>query len=245
MTDSATVRLTVVSDTMCPWCYIGKRRLEKALALVPDVPVAVSWRPFQLDATIPQDGMDRHTYLIRKFGAGGAVRVYARIEEAGRQEGIPFAFERIARSPNTIDSHRLLHWAEAADVQDAMAERLFALFFTEGADIGNRDVLAQAAHDCGMDGAAVRARLDTDDAKSLVYRQIADVQEVGIDGVPCFVVNGSTYLPGAQPPDVIAHAILSAAAQASQFAARPSRGSPAAISRFACSKSIRSPKTRL
>jgi predicted DsbA family dithiol-disulfide isomerase len=219
MTDNATVRVTVVSDTMCPWCYIGKRRLEKALALVPDVPVAVSWRPFQLDTTIPPDGMDRQTYLTRKFGAAGAERVYARIEEAGRQEGIPFAFDRIARSPNTIDSHRLLHWAEVADVQDAVAERLFALFFTKGADIGNRDVLAQAAADCGMDGRAVRARLDTDDAKSLIYRQIADVQEIGIDGVPCFVFNGSTYLPGAQPPDVIARAIASARAQASPRAA--------------------------
>ncbi len=202
--DRGTIRIEIVSDTICPWCFVGKRRLEKALAQLPTVAANVHWRPFQLDSTIPEGGMDRQTYLARKFGAQGAKDVYARIRAAGAEEGIDFAFEKIQKTPNTIASHRLLHWAEEDGRQEAVAERLFQLYFLEGMDIGDIAVLARAAADCGMDEGAVRQRLATDESRTLILRQIAQADDIGIEGVPCFVFEGSTYLPGAQSSDVLA-----------------------------------------
>jgi len=206
------VSIHIVSDTMCPWCYVGKRRLEKALASLPEIAVSVHWRPYLLDGTIPADGMDRQTYLQRKFGAQGAADVYSRIRTAGEEEGIHFAFEKILRSPNTVNSHRLLHWAEEAGVQDAVAERLFQLYFIEGGDIGSNEILAAAAEDSGMDRNAVYNRLQTDDDRSSILRQIAEANDIGIDGVPCFIFNGGTYLPGAQPAPILALAVQNASA---------------------------------
>ena len=206
------VSIHIVSDTMCPWCYVGKRRLEKALASLPEIAVSVHWRPYLLDGTIPADGMDRQTYLQRKFGAQGAADVYSRIRTAGEEEGIHFAFEKILRSPNTVNSHRLLHWAEEAGVQDAVAERLFQLYFIEGGDIGSSEILAAAAEDSGMDRNAVYNRLQTDDDRSSILRQIAEANDIGIDGVPCFIFNGGTYLPGAQPAPILALAVQNASA---------------------------------
>lgn len=206
------VAIHIVSDTICPWCYIGKRRLEKALTLLDNVSVSVHWRPYLLDKTIPEGGMDRQTYLTRKFGAERAKQVYERIGLAGEAEGIAFGFERIAKTPNTIDSHRVLHWAEASGVQNALAERLFQLYFIEGGDIGDHAILADAAAACGMDRAVIAARLASDDARSHVLKDIAEANEIGIDGVPCFVFNGHIYLPGAQPPEVLADTIRKAAA---------------------------------
>jgi len=206
------VSIHIVSDTMCPWCYVGKRRLEKALASLPEIAVSVHWRPYLLDGTIPADGMDRQTYLQRKFGAQGAADVYSRIRAAGEEEGIHFAFEKILRSPNTVNSHRLLHWAEEAGVQDAVAERLFQLYFIEGGDIGSSEILATAAEDSGMDRNAVYNRLQTDDDRSSILRQIAEANDIGIDGVPCFIFNGGTYLPGAQPAPILALAVQNASA---------------------------------
>jgi predicted DsbA family dithiol-disulfide isomerase len=201
------VQIEIVSDTICPWCFIGKRRLEKALRQLPDIHASVYWRPFQLDASIPAEGVDRQAHLARKFGAEGAKHVYDRIRTVGAEAGIEFAFEKIKRTPNTLDSHRLLHWAEEEGCQNAVAERLFELYFLEGADIGNRDVLAKAAGEGGMDEAQVRARLDTHEGRSLILREVAEAVDLGIDGVPCFIFNGSTFLPGAQSSDALAHAI--------------------------------------
>ncbi|MGD9869365.1 MAG: DsbA family oxidoreductase, partial [Hyphomicrobiales bacterium] len=145
MTEPVRLDIDVVSDVMCPWCYIGKRRLEHALALVPEIQADVRWRPFQLDPTIPAEGMNRQDYLDRKFGPGGAGKIYKQIELAGEAEGIPFRFDRIARSPNTLDCHRLIRWAAHDGFQDAVVDRLFELFFLEGADIGDRAVLVETA----------------------------------------------------------------------------------------------------
>jgi predicted DsbA family dithiol-disulfide isomerase len=207
------IAIHVISDTMCPWCFIGKRRLEKALALAPDIEAAIHWRPYQLDPSIPQGGMDRQTYLTNKFGAYGASAIYAGIAAAGAEEGIPFAFEKIRKSPNTLDSHRLLHWAEAEGRQNEMAERLFQLYFIEGEDIGDRDVLAKAAVENGMDGAAIRARLDSGEDKELIAGQIVDALELGIDGVPFFTFGGRTFLSGAQAPKRLEQALRAAASQ--------------------------------
>jgi 2-hydroxychromene-2-carboxylate isomerase len=138
------VTIDVVSDVMCPWCYIGKRRLEAAVAALPEVALDVQWRPFQLDATIPPEGMDRRMYLERKFGgAEAAERVYAPVRAAGEAEAIPFAFDRIRRSPNTINAHRLIRWAGQAGLQEEMVERLFRLYFIEGGDLTDTAVLAR------------------------------------------------------------------------------------------------------
>jgi predicted DsbA family dithiol-disulfide isomerase len=203
----AQIRIDVVSDTICPWCFIGKRRLEKALAELPNVKASVHWRPFLLDRTIPEGGMDRETYLTRKFGADGTKHIHDRIRAAGAGEGIAFAFEKIKKTPNTIDSHRLLHWADAEGKQDAVAERLFRLYFLEGADIGSRKVLAGAASDAGMDGDAVMSRLNTDEAHSLILREVQEANAFGIDGVPCFIFDRRTFLPGAQSSEVLTEAI--------------------------------------
>jgi len=203
---SLPVSIDIVSDVICPWCFIGKRRLEKALAALPQVQASVRWRPYLLDATIPEGGLDRQTYLTRKFGQR-AKEIYSRILAAGAEEGIAFAFEKIRKTPNTIDAHRLLYWADEESVQNEVAERLFQLYFLEGEDIGNRDVLAKAAADCGMMEQSVRERLDRQETRQTVLREVAEANEAGIDGVPCFIINHGAYLPGAQPAHVLAEAI--------------------------------------
>lgn len=202
------ITIDVVSDVMCPWCLIGKRRLEQALALREDVPVTVRWRPFQLDATIPEEGMDRQEYLNRKFGGpDGAKSVYDRVRQAGAEEGIDFKFEDIKKSPNTINAHRLLRWADPMGVQNEMAERLFALYFLEGGDLTDKDVLAENAEKAGMEREVVETLLAGDADKEEVTQEIATAAQMGVTGVPCFIIDGKYAVMGAQPPDVIAGAI--------------------------------------
>lgn len=200
------IAIDVVSDAVCPWCYIGKRNLEAALADLPELDVEVRWRPYQLDATIPAEGVDRKAYLQRKFGAR-VDEIYGRVKDAGAAAGIPFAFEDIARSPNTLDAHRLIRWAASAGAQDAVVERLFRDFFIEGKDIGDRAVLIEAARDCGMDPAVVADLLAGDRDKDSVREEIASAQHIGVTGVPFFILGGKLGLPGAQPPDVLKRAI--------------------------------------
>ena len=209
MSDAAAhqkVQIDIVSDAVCPWCYIGKRNLEAALADLPGVQAEIHWRPYQLDATIPDGGLDRRAYLERKFGARVS-EIYGRVSEAGAAAGIPFAFEAIARSPNTLDAHRLIRWSHSAGAQDAVVERLFRDFFIEGKDIGDRAVLVDAARACGMDGDVVAKLLDSDADKEDVRGEIASAQDLGVTGVPFFILNGKFALPGAQPPDVLKRAI--------------------------------------
>lgn len=206
-----TVRLDIVSDVMCPWCYIGKRRLETAMALVPHIAFDIRWRPFQLDPTIPPEGMDRQTYLEAKFGPERAKAVYGDIEAAGAGAGIAFDFAAITRSPNTIDAHRLIRWAGDAGCQDAVVERLFEFFFLKGQDIGDRKHLVSIAADCGMDAEWVREHLDSDTDKDKVQREIAIAQAIGIQGVPGFIFENAYLVSGAQAPESLADAAQRAA----------------------------------
>ena len=198
----------VVSDVMCPWCYIGKRRLDRAQVLAPDVEPVVRWRPFLLDATIPPEGMDRQEYLDKKFGREKAIEMYTQIQETGEVEGIIFAFDRITRSPNTLNAHRVIRWAEVGEQQDAVVERLFELYFTEGEDIGETSVLLDAAREAQMDVDFVEEVLATDRDIDEVEKEIALAHELGVQGVPAFVIDQQHILVGAQRAEVLADALV-------------------------------------
>ncbi|MEL7272555.1 MAG: DsbA family oxidoreductase [Pseudomonadota bacterium] len=210
------VQIDVVSDVMCPWCFIGKRRLERALEQLKDVEVAINWRPYQLDATLPPEGKDRRDYLETKFGGPErAKEIYGRIEQAGRDEGLDFKFEAIAVSPNTLDAHRVIRWAlnEGSKAQGALVEILFRKFFMEGENIGLHDVLTAAADEAGMDGSIVSALLATDQDKEAVTQEIGIAQQMGVSGVPCFIIDQKYAVMGAQEPENIAGAVREALAQ--------------------------------
>ena len=198
----------VVSDVMCPWCYIGKRRLDRAQVLAPDVEPVVRWRPFRLDATIPPEGMDRQEYLDKKFGREKAIEMYTQIQETGEVEGIVFAFDRITRSPNTLNAHRVIRWAEVGEQQDAVVERLFELYFTEGEDIGETSVLLDAAREAQMDVDFVEEVLATDRDIDEVEKEIALAHELGVQGVPTYVIDQQHILVGAQCAEILADALV-------------------------------------
>jgi predicted DsbA family dithiol-disulfide isomerase len=198
----------VVSDVMCPWCYIGKRRLDRAQVLAPDVEPVVRWRPFRLDATIPPEGIDRQEYLDKKFGREKAIEMYTQIQETGEVEGIVFAFDRITRSPNTLNAHRVIRWAEVGEQQDAVVERLFELYFTEGEDIGETPVLLTAAREAQMDVDFVEEVLATDRDIDEVEKEIALAHELGVQGVPTFVIDQQHILVGAQSAEFLADALV-------------------------------------
>jgi len=205
------VTIDIVSDVMCPWCYVGKKRLEKALAkLDADIEVDLHWRPFQLDPTLPKEGRDRKEYLESKFGgAERANQAYTAIREAGADEGIAFDFDSIAVSPNTLDAHRLIRWAAASGeaTQGAVVEILFRMYFTEGRNIGDHAVLLDAAGQAGMDVALVQTLLQGDADRTGVQREIATAQQMGVTGVPCFIFEGRYAVMGAQPVETLAGVI--------------------------------------
>ncbi len=211
--DGKKITVDIVSDVVCPWCFIGKRRLETALAMAPDLDVDLRWRPFQLDATIPPGGISRQDYMNRKFGPERAATVHDRVRALGAEVGIAFAFEKITRSPNTLDAHRLLRWALEAGCQALLKERLMQLYFVEGADIGDHDVLAKAAADCGMDGDAVRARLATDEDVESIRSEIERIHNLGVNGVPFFIIAGKYGLSGAQPAETLVEAMRQSVAE--------------------------------
>lgn len=206
-----TTRITVdiVSDAVCPWCFIGKRRFEQALAQVSqDVEVLVAWRPYQLNPEMPPEGMDRKTYLSTKFGGDArADEIYQRVREAGQTVGIDFNFKGIPRTPNTIDAHRLIGVAGRAGRQDAVVEGLFRAYFLEGRDIGNRDVLAAVAAAGGLDEKTIRDYLAGRDDVDRVENEDAMARRMGIQGVPCFILNRKYAISGAQEPAVFLEAI--------------------------------------
>ena len=209
------IQLDIISDVMCPWCFIGKRRLEKALDdLDPDIDVHIQWRPYQLDPTLPSEGKDRDTYLAEKFGGIEQARsLYQNIANAGDLEGIPFSFEAIKVSPNTLDAHRLIRWAQNAGegAQDRVVERLFELYFLEGKNIGDHAVLLDVAKECGLDAVIVESLLATDSDRDAVSQEIAVAQQMGVTGVPCFIIDNKYAVMGAQDPQTIAGAISQAA----------------------------------
>ncbi len=202
------LKIDIVSDVMCPWCFIGKRRLEKALEAAHDVPVKVEWHPFQLDPTIPAGGKDRRKYLEDKFGSAERIsEIYGRITAAGADEEIPFAFDKIEVSPNTLDAHRLIRWAGIEGLQDAVVERLFQLYFVEGANLTDHAVLVDAAKAAGMDGEVVARLLASDADLAETEAEIVHAQAIGVTGVPCFILDGKYAVSGAQPADVLEGAI--------------------------------------
>jgi len=202
------MQIDVVSDTVCPWCFIGKRRLARALAMRPDVPVEVFWRPYQLDPTIPREGIDRKAYLKAKFGDSPRTAAMGEtIRAEGTGDGIDFALERIAKSPNTLDSHRLVRWAASAGVQDAVVERLFKAYFEQGRDIGDHQVLTDIAAEAGMDAALVADLLAGDADAALVEREAGMANQMGISGVPTFIFDSKFMISGAREPEILAKII--------------------------------------
>jgi len=216
MTDQP-LQVDVVSDVMCPWCYIGKRRLEKAVEMA-DVALDLRWRPFQLDPTLPAEGKPREAYLAEKFGSPErAGELYANIKAAGEAEDIPFAFDRIQVSPNTLDAHRLIRWAANAgpDVQGRAVEALFRAYFVEGRNIGDPSVLTAVAEGAGMDAALVAELLVGDADRDLVRQEVELAQQMGVTGVPTFIIANRYAVIGAQAPRQLAQAFQLAAAQES------------------------------
>jgi predicted DsbA family dithiol-disulfide isomerase len=197
------MKLDVVSDTVCPWCYIGKKRLDQALAIHGGEGITLVWRPFQLDASIPPGGVDRKAYLEKKFGAERAKDVGNTIREFGHAVGIDFRFDLIEKSPNTMDSHRLIRWAGTAGCQNEMVDSLFRRYFEQGQDIGSHDVLIDAADEVGMDTDIVRDLLSKDADRELIAREDAMAREIGIQGVPSFVINSQWVVTGAQEPETL------------------------------------------
>ena len=201
------MRIKIIADVICPWCYIGKRRLERALAEVgagnSRSSWDISWHPFQLNPDMPREGMDRDSYLTIKFGSvERARRIHWEIAKIGCVDGIDFAFDSIERTPNTINAHRLLHMARDAKCQDQLIEILFRGYFLDGIDIGNVDELADAAVEAGMDGAQAHALLASDDETNAISIEELRARRKGINGVPCFIVDDRYAISGAQPPEV-------------------------------------------
>lgn len=196
--------IDIFSDTICPWCFIGKRRLERALKERPQLDLRVHWRAFQLNPDMPAEGLERQRYLELKFGgAENAKAVYDQVRAAGESEAIDFVFDKMTRTPNTVDSHRLIRFAGAHGRQDAVVEALFAAYFLRGEDIGDREVLTAAAVAGGLDEADAHAFLESDADRAEVQTEDANARRAGISGVPCFIFNGHYALAGAHPPEVL------------------------------------------
>jgi predicted DsbA family dithiol-disulfide isomerase len=203
------VQIEIVSDVVCPWCFIGKRRLEQALARV-QAEVEVVWRPFQLNPGLPEEGMERELYVQRKFGSAGP-GVYARVAAVGASVGIPFAFERIVRQPNTVAAHQLIGLASRGARQDAMVESLFRGYFLEGADLTRRADLVSLAGQAGLDPAAAQACLEDRASRRTVEDADRQARALGVEGVPFFIFDRRLAVSGAQEPEVLVQAIERAA----------------------------------
>ncbi|MBK1623464.1 DsbA family oxidoreductase [Afifella marina] len=210
----ATDRLSVdvISDVMCPWCFIGKRRLEKA-ASQSEIPLDIRWRPYQLDPTLPPEGKDRSLYLAEKFGSAERARsLYVDVRAAGAQEAIPFDFDAIEVSPNTLDAHRLIRWSASAGVQDAIVEALFNAYFIEGRRLNEPETLTEIAAKAGMDPDVIAELLASGADRDLVEEEIALARQMGVSGVPTFIVGNRYVVVGAQAPDVLVEAFNAALA---------------------------------
>jgi predicted DsbA family dithiol-disulfide isomerase len=203
-----TIKLDIMSDPICPWCYIGKAHLDKALAAHPDHPFVIEWHPFQLNPDMPAQGMDRRAYVEGKFGGKeAAVRAYAPVVEHAAKAGLNINFEAMKRTPNTLDAHRLIHWAGIEGRQTAAVAALFKAYFVDARDIGDPEVLADIADGIEMDAAVVARLLKSDvDAQDIRDRD-AHSRQMGISSVPTFIVANQHAVPGAQPPELWANVI--------------------------------------
>ena len=220
------IQIDIFSDPICPWCYIGATYLERALAAwhaaqiaegVQQGEVALRWHPFQLNPDMPPEGMDRRAYLEAKFGGqAGALKVYGEIARRAEDAGIPIDFAAIKRTPSTLDAHRLIHWAGLEGRQTPLAEALFAAYFTQGRDIGDHATLADIAADLGMDRALVARLLDSDADMADIRASDAEAREMGMTGVPTFIVAKKYVLSGAQPTDMWQRLLADLVAQGAQ-----------------------------
>ncbi|KIN60991.1 DSBA-like thioredoxin family protein [Sulfitobacter noctilucae] len=203
-----TIKLDIMSDPICPWCYIGKKHLDVALADHPDHPFVIEWHPFQLNPDMPAGGMDRRAYLEGKFsGKEAAVKAYAPVVEHAEKAGLNINFEAMKRTPNTLDAHRLIHWAGIEGRQTAAVAALFQAYFVDARDIGDHEVLADIADGIEMDAAVVTRLLNTDEDAQSIRERDAHSRKMGISSVPTFIVGGKHAVPGAQPPDLWAKVI--------------------------------------
>lgn len=209
------VRLDIISDPICPWCYIGKANLDRAIAQAGLNPFDIEWRIFQLNPDMPPEGRDRKEYLETKFGGPErAQAIYGRIREAAAESGLEVNFDKIERTPNTMDAHRLIRWARTSGTQDALVTQLFHRYFENGEDISDHEVLLDAAQSVGLERDVVEKLLDSDaDREELTAEDVA-AREMGVSGVPCFVVDGRYVLQGAQPTETwvkVIHELVEAA----------------------------------
>ena len=202
------LHVDVIVDVVCPWCFLGKRRLDAAIAELDDLDIEVRYRPFQLDPTIPREGIDREEYIIGKFGSADALdEAHARLFALGADVGITYAFDLIEKSPNTFDAHRLVRWAAEEGLGDAMLERLFSLYFEEGGDLSQVDTLIAAAEEVGLDGDEVTMKLEDGADLEAVKADIAHAGRIGITGVPTVVVENKFAISGAQTSEVLVDAL--------------------------------------
>jgi len=203
------IKLDTISDPICPWCYIGKANLDRALAAHPDHPFIIEWHPFQLNPDMPPQGMDRREYLELKFGGKeAAVKVYAEIAQKAEEAGVEIDFSAIKRTPNTLNAHRLIHWAGIEGVQAFVVSALFRAYFVEGRDIGSNDVLCNIADASGMDADMVERLLNSDADIDDIRKRDAEARERGVRGVPTFIVANESVLTGAQPADLWGQVIV-------------------------------------
>lgn len=198
--------IDVVSDVICPWCFLGKRRLDAALAAL-DMDVFIRWRPYMLDPSIPPEGLDRHEYMLAKFGPERLATIHDPLIEAGKELDVPYHFDLIKRTPNTLDAHRLIRWSHTVERQTEMVERLFMAYWSEGKDVGDRDILAACAGDVGINAAQIRELLDTPQDVEETKAEIQHATNIGVTGVPTFIMAQSYALVGAQSPAVLVDAI--------------------------------------
>ncbi|HEX2594338.1 MAG TPA: DsbA family oxidoreductase [Rhizomicrobium sp.] len=202
------MEIDIVSDTVCPWCYIGERRIAKAMAMRPDIEFNVHWRPYRLDPNIPPEGVNRRAYMRAKFGDSPDTKARGQaIRDEGAGEGINFAFDAIEKSPNTLNSHRLIRWAANNGVQTDIVQRLFAAYFEEGRDIGDPSVLEVIASDAGMDSVLVAELLASDADVALIEREDQMAHEMGISGVPTFIFNNRFLISGAREAELLVRVI--------------------------------------
>jgi predicted DsbA family dithiol-disulfide isomerase len=207
------ISIDVVSDVICPWCFLGKRRLDKALALIPDVKAEIIFRPFFLDPTIPWEGLDRQEYMTAKFGAERLKTIHDPLIKAGQEDGVPYHFEKITRTPNTLDAHRLLRWAMVESKQPEIAEALFMAYWSEGRDVGDHQVLAEIAEAHGMNREGVLKALASEQDKTEVLAETSQAEKMGVTGVPTYIINRKYGVVGAQSAALLAEQIKKAASE--------------------------------
>ena len=197
------IPLEIWSDPICPWCFIGKARLDRALEQRPDHPFEIRWRPFQLNPDMPRAGMDRREYMALKFGGDeGVLNAYRPVIEAAEATGLTLDLPGIACVPNTLDAHRLIHWAGLEGRQSMMVNRLFRAYFQEGRDLGDRSELTTLATEAGLDQAMVARLLESDADSEMIRAADRDARARGIQGVPCFIIDARHAISGAQPTEL-------------------------------------------